>query len=79
MKNRVNISQLIEEKYKDKNTFSAKEFDELIDSVLTEGLANYLGKVDTENLEHLTTDRYTNPNYNSSSPFYFYQNQIWHI
>ena len=31
--------------------------------------------VDTENLEHLTTDRYTNPNYNSSSPFYFYQNQ----
>jgi hypothetical protein len=37
MKNRVNISQLIEEKYKDKNTISAKEFDEIIDSVLEEG------------------------------------------
>jgi hypothetical protein len=51
MKNRVNISQIIEEKYKDNNAFSAREFDELIDSVLSEGLNYYFGKVDTENLE----------------------------
>lgn len=30
--------------------------------------------VDAEDLVHLETNRYTNPNYNSANPFYFYQN-----
>lgn len=30
--------------------------------------------VDAEDLVHLQTDRYVNPNYNSTTPFYFYQN-----
>lgn len=30
--------------------------------------------VDAEDLVHLQTDRYVNPNFNSSNPFYFYQN-----
>ena len=30
--------------------------------------------VDAEDLVHLQTDRYINPNYNSTTPFYFYQN-----
>jgi hypothetical protein len=50
MKNRVNISKLIREKYRE-DTISADEFNKIIDSVLQEGLPYWQGKVDTENLE----------------------------
>jgi hypothetical protein len=53
MKKRVNISKLIEEKYKD-DTFSFKQLNEMIDSLLDEGLENWQGKIDTGNLEELS-------------------------
>lgn len=52
MKNRVNISKLIEEKYKDKDdTFSLKQLNEMIDSLLDEGVVNYSYGRDFDTLE----------------------------
>jgi hypothetical protein len=52
MKNRVNISKLIEEKYKDKDdTFSFKQLNEMIDSVLDESYQYNTKLGDPGNLE----------------------------
>jgi hypothetical protein len=52
MKNKVDISKIIEEKYTDKQkeTFSLKKLNEMINSVLDEGIVDFSYKRDFDAL-----------------------------
>jgi len=53
MKKKVDIGKLIDEKFSD-GELTFRQFNEIIDSVLQEKLDNYLGKVDTAELEEVS-------------------------